>query len=202
MKLRTVISMLVASTLAFTTMTSFAGQGQQGAKPSNRSHQVDRDRTYDRDRISDRDRMRDRTPAQDPALKRDQDRDQDRTNMQDPSKINNEDIYGNQLMSNAERNQYRNEFGKANSQEARQQYQAKHEEMMQRRAMQQGQDLVPPGQGPIYGGEFMSVQERNQYREQLRMSDSENERQQFQTQHREEMNERARALNLEIEEAE
>jgi hypothetical protein len=122
--------------------------------------------------------------------------------MQDPSKINNEEIYGNQLMSDAERNQYRNGLGEANTQEARRKFQAQHEEKMQQRAMQQGQDLVPPGQGSIYGGEFMSVQERNEYREQLRLFDSDAERQQFQAQHREQMSERARALNLEIEEAE
>lgn len=202
MKSSTAISILVASVLAFTSMSSFAQQGQRGDAAANRSQQVDRDRTYDRDRISDRDRMGDRTPAQDPALKRDQDRDQDRTNMQDPSKIKNEEIYGNQLMSDAERNQYRKELGEAKTQETRQEFQAKHEEMMQQRALQQGQDLVPPGQGPVYGGEFMSVQERNEYREQLRLSDSDSERQQFQAQHREQMNERARALNLEIEEAE
>lgn len=199
MKPRTVFSILVAATLAFTTMTSFAGQGQgggAGAGAADRGHQVDRDRTHDRDRISDRDRMGDRTPAQD------RDRDQNRTNMPDPSKMKNEEIYGNQFMSEAERHQYRNELGKANTPEARQKYQARHEEAMRQRARQQDQDLVPPGQGPIYGGEFMSVQERNEYREQLRLFDSDAERQHYQAQHRERMNERARALNLEIEEAE
>ncbi len=116
--------------------------------------------------------------------------------------LRDQDIYGNEFMTPAERDQYREALGKANTQEARQEFQAQHEEMMQQRAMQQGQDLVPPGQGPIYGGEFMSVQERNEYREQLRLFDSDAERQQFQAQHREQMSERARALNLEIEEAE
>lgn len=203
MKLRTVVSILVAATLAFTTMTSFAGQGQgAGAGAADRGHQVDRDRTHDRDRISDRDRMGDRVPAQDPAQKQDRDRDQDRTNMPDPSKMKNEQIYGNQFMNEAERHQYRNELGKANTPESRQKYQAQHEEAMRQRARQQDQDLVPPGQGPVYGGELMSVQERNEYREQLRLSDSETERQQYQAQHRERMNERAHALNLDIEEAE
>lgn len=190
MKSSTALSILVASVLAFTSMSSYAqqGQGGRGAGATDRAQQVDR--------------MRDRTPAQDPALKRDRDRDQDRTNMQDPSKMNNEEIYGYQLMSDAERNQYRNELGEANTQETRQEFQARHEEMIRKRAMQQDRDLIPPGQGPVYGGEFMSVQERNEYREQLRLSDSESERQQFQAQHREQMNERARALNLEIEEAE
>ena len=202
MKQRTVISILVASTLAFTAMSSVSAQGKRGDAAANRSQQVDRDRTYDRDRISDRDRMRDRAPARDPALKRDRDRDQDRTHMQDPSRINNEQIYGNQLMSDAERKQYRNGLGEANTQEARQEFQARHEEMIRQRAQQQGQDLIPPGQGPVYGGEFMSVQERNEYRERLRLFDSETERQQFQARHREQMKERARALGHEVEESE
>jgi len=202
MKLRTVISILVASTLAFTATTNVSAQGKHGAGAADRSHQVDRDRSYDRDRISDRDRMKDRTPARDPALKRDRDRDQDRTNMPDPAKIDNEQIYGNQLMSDAERKQYRSGLGEANTKEARQEFQARHEEMIRQRAQQQGQDLVPPGQGPVYGGEFMSVQERNEYRERLRLMDSDTERQQFQAQHREQMNVRARALGHEVEEAE
>jgi hypothetical protein len=61
---------------------------------------------------------------------------------------------------------------------------------------------VPPGQGPIYGGELMTVQERNAYREQLRHMDSEDEREKFQAQHREQMELRAKALELDIEEAE
>jgi ribosomal protein L29 len=48
----------------------------------------------------------------------------------------------------------------------------------------------------------MTVQERNQYREQLRNMDSEEEREQFQAQHREQMKLRAGALEREIEEAE
>jgi hypothetical protein len=205
MKLRTVIGILVASALGFTAMASYAGQGQgggAGAGASDHAQQADRDRTYDRDRIADRDRMRDRTSLEDPDMKRDQDRDQDRIQMQDPSKIKNEEIYGNELMSNAEREQYRFQLGEAKTQQARKEFQARHEVAMRERARQQDKDLVPPGQGKIYGGELMSVQERNEYREQLRLTKSEAERQQLQVQHREQMKERARALNLEIEEAE
>ena len=202
MKSSTTISILVAMVLAFTSTSSFAQQGQRGGAGGDRGQQVDRDRTYDRDRMSDRDRTydRDRTQDRDRIDVPDQDRDRDR--IHDPANLGDRDIYGNEFMTPAERDQYRNEFGNANTQEARQEFQAKHEEMMQQRALQQGQDLVPPGQGPVYGGEFMSVQERNEYREQLRLSDSETERQQLQAQHREKVNERAHALNLKIEEAE
>jgi hypothetical protein len=73
---------------------------------------------------------------------------------------------------------------------------------MQERAQLQGEDLVPAGQGSIYGGELMTVQERNQYREQLRHMDSDEEREKFQARHQEQMNLRAKALELDIEEAE
>ena len=191
MKSKTAISILVASALALTSMSSFAGQGKGGGASADRGQQVDRDRTYDRDRMQDR--ARTEAPEQD--------RDRDRTNIQDPSSIMDQDIYGNELMTGEERNQYRNELGSSDAQESRNQYQAQHEEKMQKRALEQGKDLVPPGQSPIYGGELMTVQERNEFREQLRLSDSEEERQQFLAQHRERVEERARALNLEIEEA-
>jgi len=194
MKYKMAISIIAACMLVLTSMSSLAGQGQRqgGNAGADRMQQADRDRGYDRDRMQDRDRIGDAA----------QDRDRDRIHMQDPSKIKDQDIYGNELMTNAERKQYRKELGNTNSQRSREKFQAKHEEKMQKRAMQQGQDLVPPGQGPIYGGELMSVQERNQYREQLRLIDSDPEREQFQAQHRDRINQRARALDLEVEEAE
>lgn len=194
MKSNTVISLLVALVLASTSMPSFAGQGQgQGGNAgADRSQRVDRDRGYDRDRMQDR--------ARDGMAQ--QDRDRDRTNIQDPSNIKDQDIYGNELMSRGERKQYRKELGRSKTDESRKEFQAKHEGKMQERAMQQGKDLVPPGQDPVFGGEFMSVQERNQYREQLRLIDSDQEREQFQARHRDRVNQRAAALGLEVEEAE
>ena len=120
----------------------------------------------------------------------------------DPSSLRDEDIYGSALMSQEELKQYRNQLMNRDTEESRELFQAQHEAKMQERAQQQGKDLVPPGQGPVYGGELMTVQERNQYREQLRRMDSEDEREKFQAQHREQMELRAKALELEIEEAE
>jgi hypothetical protein len=196
MRYRTVISVLVAAVLAFTSMSSLAAQGMGGGGSSSgdRTQQMDRDRTFDHDRMADRDRIQDQD--------RDQDRDRDHLNIQDPAKMKDQDIYGNEFMTNAERNQYRNELAKATSAEERNRYQAQHEKKMQERALQQGKDLVPPGQGPIYGSEYMTVQERNQYREQLRVLGSEQEREKFQAMHRDRINERANALGREVEEAE
>jgi hypothetical protein len=67
------------------------------------------------------------------------------------------------------------------------------------------------GNGPdsdIYGHELMTVQERNQYREQLRLVESDPEKKtRFEAQHREQMQTRAKAQGFviddgEIEEAE
>lgn len=202
MKSRTAISILVASVLAFTSMASFAQQGRGSGPGADRGQQVDRDRNYDRDRMSDRDRSydRDRTRNRDRVDVPDQKRDRDR--IHDSANLSDKDIYGNGLMTPAERNQYRAGLANAGTPEASQQFQAQHEQAMQQRAQQQGQDLVPPGQGPIYGGELMSVQERNEYREQLRLTDSDAERQSLQARHREQMQVRSRALNIKIEEAE
>ena len=198
MKYRTAISILVASALALASASSFAqhGQGGGGGGAADRTHQADRDRGYDRDRMTDRSR------TEIGAQQRDQDRDQDRTNFQDAANMEDKDIYGNALMTNTERKQYRSELGKANEQGANAEFQARHEQMMQKRALEQGQDLVPPGQEPVYGGEFMTVQERNEYREQLRLSDSDEERLQLKAQHRDRVRQRADALGLEVEEAE
>ena len=116
--------------------------------------------------------------------------------------MRDQDIYGHELMSAQERDQYRATLGGASGSGEVNKYEMQHEKEMQKRAMEQGRDLVPPGQGPIYGGEFMTVQERNQYREQLRTLGSEQERQKFMAQHQEQMNTRAGALGHEIEEAE
>jgi hypothetical protein len=102
-------------------------------------------------------------------------------------------------MSAAERDRYREELGMQTSNAARERYQLQHEQAMQQRAREQGKDLVPPGQGPVYGGELMTVQERNAYREQLRHIGSDEERASFEARHREKMDQRAMALNLDIE---
>jgi len=54
----------------------------------------------------------------------------------------------------------------------------------------------------IYGYKIMSAEELNQYRERLRLIKSEEERLKFEAQHREEMQKRAQALKIKIEDAE
>lgn len=201
MRSNTVISILVALVLGATSMSSFAQQGQ-GGTGAGHAQQMDRDRTFDRDQMSDRDRTFDRDRTRDRDRSDDPDQDRDRDRLQDPANLKDQDIYGNKLMSESERKQYRNELGNTKTQEARMKFQAQHEQKMRERALEKGQDLVPPGQGPVYGGELMSVQERNEYREQLRLMDSDQEREQFQAQHRDRVEQRAKALGREVEDAE
>jgi hypothetical protein len=195
------LTIILVSVLALMFITADAQQGQ-GRGAGDRDQQMDRDRTYDRDYTFDRDQDRDRdqTSGHDQDQERAQDR--DRLHITDPASLRNEDIYGYALMSEEELRQYRNQLMNMETNQAREHFQIQHESRMQERAQLQGKDLVPPGQGVIYGGELMTAQERNQYREQLRHMDSDEEREKFQAQHREQMELRAKALELDIEEAE
>lgn len=202
MKSGTAVSIMVTSVLALASMSSMAQKGQSGGAAVDRAQQVDRDRTYDRDRTSDRDRTQDRTRIDAQKQDQDQDRDQDRDRIHDPVNMSDKDIYGNELMSTTERAQYRKEIGNLETQAARNEFQARHEARMQERALLKDQDLVPPGQGPIYGGKIMSVKERNEYREQLRTLGTQQEQEKFQAQHRDRITKRADALGVEVEDAE
>ena len=216
MRHRLSISIILASMLALMFTAVGAQQGQGGGGSGDRDQQMDRDydrdmdqdRDYDRDMVQDRDYDRDMDQDRDRDQSRGHDQDRDRTQDRDrlhvsgPASLGDEEIYGNTLMSEEELKQYRNRLANMEDNESRELFQAQHEAKMQERAQQQGKDLVPPGQGPIYGGELMTVQERNQYREQLRHMDSEEEREKFRAQHREQMELRAKALAHEIEEAE
>ena len=51
---------------------------------------------------------------------------------------------------------------------------------------------------PCYGWQLMSDEERNRYREQLMKLKTEQEKEQFRNQHREEMRQRAKALGQEL----
>jgi hypothetical protein len=191
MKRNTAVSIIAASMLALTSVASHAeqGMGRGGAGAG-----ADQNQQFDRDRVQDRTHM--------DAPDQDRDRDRERVHLQDPLSIKDQDIYGGALMNAEERNQYRKELSKTKTVQAREKFQKKHEKNMQARAQQQGKDLVPPGQGPIYGGEHMSVQERNEYREKLRLSDSEENKQKFMAQHKEEMQLRIERQEREAEEAE
>jgi hypothetical protein len=51
---------------------------------------------------------------------------------------------------------------------------------------------------PIYGGQLMTEQERLEYRERMRAASTEQERQQIRLEHHRQMQERARAMGVEL----
>ncbi len=143
MKTRTVISILTACAFALTAGSAMAqGQGgQRGTKaePPQRA-QVERgQRDMDRDRLQDRDRIDE--PQQD------RDRDQDRTNAPEQAKFGDSEMYGQELMSVQEQNQYREQLRLTESDpQAQAKLKAQHEEQMRIRAKEQGVTLDEPGQ--------------------------------------------------------
>lgn len=199
MKHRKTVCALVTGAMLLTATVSFAQHGppQDRPEPQDRAQaergQMDRDRDFDRDRLRDLDRLDD--PSQD------RDRDQDRIHAPDFARLSDEDIYGREVMSMQERNEYRMHLQGATSVEERQRIEAQHRETVRARAEAQGVDLAPPGKG-IYGGVLMSVEERNQYREQIRTLGSAEERRQFMAEHREAMQQRANAQGVPIEDLE
>lgn len=89
--------------------------------------------------------MRDRDRVDDPSQDRDRTRDQDRTHAPDEAPKEAQYIYGGELMSAQERNQYREQLRLTESDpEARNQFMAQHREEMQRRAKEQGKQIEEP----------------------------------------------------------
>lgn len=127
MKLNTGLSLILAAVLLATSASGLAQKGPQ-QRP-----QVDRQRPANVDRSYDRERMQDRRPAAE------KDRQQDKAKDQDQQK--DRDIYGHQLMTEQERNDYRERLKNAETNQERQQIIAEHREKMQGRAKANGVDL-------------------------------------------------------------
>ena len=141
MKTRTTIGIVVATVLALAASSALAqgGQHQTGARPQDRPQdraQVERgQRNFDRDRL----RQRDRTSA--PS----RDRDRDRTHAPDAAGNGNQQIYGSELMSVEERNQYREQLRLAESDPKKKtKLMEQHKEQMQIRAKEQGVKFDEP----------------------------------------------------------
>lgn len=104
---------------------------------------------------ADQDRTRDQDRLQTPD--KDQTRDQDRLRTQDKTQ---DQVYGSQLMTQQERNEYRNQMRAAKTAQEREQLRKEHHERMKVRAKEKGVTLPdePPargmggGMGPGGGG--------------------------------------------------
>lgn len=130
----TIIGIAVAA-LALTPALGFAKGGPgQGGQPKDRA-QVERgQRDMDRDRLHDRDRISN--------PQKDRDRIQDRTHAPDNAKFGDPEIYGGAMMSEQERNQYREQLRLIGSDEQeRTRFLAQHREEMQKRAKTRGVEL-------------------------------------------------------------
>lgn len=98
------------------------------------------------------DRDKDQTRAQD----KDQTQDKDQLRTQD--KIRDRDIYGHQLMTQQERNSFRQKMMSAKTMQEREQIRNEHHKMMQARAKEKGINLPdepPANRGPGMGGGMM-----------------------------------------------
>ena len=140
MKTRTLITAAVATAMALTSVAAIAqgnGGGKGNANAQKRA-QVERgQRDYDRDRMRDRDRLG--------SPQHDRDRIQDRTKAPEHAGLNESNIYGYDLMSDAERNAYREQIMKAESRQEREQVEAQHRLEMQIRAKNRNVELDEAG---------------------------------------------------------
>ena len=139
MKRQTGLWLIPAAALVLTPLVAIAGgHGQgRGADSSGSRAQVERgQQDFDRDRMRSRDRIHD--PAQD----RDRVRDQERIHVPDQANPSDNAIYGHQLMSVEERNQYREQLQLIGQDtEKRNRFIAEHRDKMQLRAEAQGVNL-------------------------------------------------------------
>ena len=178
MKMILMASVVAALALGFASYSSDAGQGRGGTGSGDRVEKVEQERGQDHQRLHSKVEARDQ------------------------SGLRNEQIYGHELMTEKELNRYREQMQTMRTAQQQEEFERQHEEEIRERAVKQNKDIVPPGQGPVYRGDLMSVQERNAFREQLRTIGSEEERARFLAQHREKMDRRANAVDKETEEAE
>jgi len=135
MKIQASIIGIAIAALALTpALVDAKGGPGQGGQPKDRA-QVERgQRDMDRDRLHDRDRI---TNPQ-----HDRDRVQDRTHAPDHAKFGDAEIYGGQMMTEQERNQYREQLRLiGDDEQKRTQFMAQHREEMQKRAKEKGVEL-------------------------------------------------------------
>lgn len=133
MRTTTFIAALFTTVLLLTPVTGLA-QGQQHGvdkKPPQDRAQAERGQ---REMGSDRMRLHDRSGV----AQHDRDRIQDRTHAPDEAKQTENNIYGYNLMSEEERNAYRERVQNAENRQEREQIEAKHRHEMQIRAENKG----------------------------------------------------------------
>ena len=143
MKTKTFITTVVATAMALTSAAAIAqgnggGNGGQGGASAQQRAQVERgQRDPDRDRMRDRDRIA--------APQHDRDRIQDLTKAPDSAGFNENNVYGHDLMSDEERDAYRERVMNAETRQEREQIEAQHRHEMQIRAKNRNVELDDAG---------------------------------------------------------
>lgn len=148
MRTTTFVTTLFAVTLLLVPLATMA-QGQQrgGGRDQQQSQQRAQVERGQRDMG---DRLRDRGRITEPAHDRDRDRVQDRTHAPDEAQqaqhqVQAENqIYGYELMSEEERNQYRQRIRNAENRQEAEQIEAQHRHEMQVRAKNKGVQIEEP----------------------------------------------------------
>lgn len=143
-----------------------------------------------------------------------QDRSRDRTHQPDMDRVQDRDrIYASELLTPQERTQYMNQLRALRTEQERVQFRLDHQQQMQQRAKEQNAKL---GRAPalkqletqerdrqrertqIFGYELMDQAELDRYREQVRSAKTQEERTRIQSEHRAEMQDRARERGVSL----
>jgi hypothetical protein len=176
---------------ALSSATAALAQGRQGGAGApaaqggaDRGSQQ-RDQQVDRTRDTARDRDRD--------VARDRDRDKDATKLRDRDRVRDADIYGAELMTVQERDQYRQRLQSAKNDQEWARLRAEHEQQIRARAAQRGVNLA----APVYGQYMLTAQETERYRRRLENARDEQARARVRSEHEEMVRTRARELGLE-----
>jgi hypothetical protein len=126
MRTRTIITALAVGALVVTpALVSAQQSGNRNSTEAKQRAQVERVQ-----RDIDRDRVRERAGV----AEHDRDRTQDRTNAPEDAKQAQQNIYGYNLMSDEERDAYRERIRNASNEQEREQLMAQHREEIQTRA--------------------------------------------------------------------
>lgn len=151
----TLLALGIAVALSMPDVASFAAQADGGGQPASKPPASSpprttpqRDRVHDpavqKDRLKDQDRDRDKD--QDRDRDQDRDKDQDRDRDQDRSRDalqSGEQVFGWQLMTEAERNSYREQMRSLRTEQERERFRETHHQQMLERAKAQGVTLPP-----------------------------------------------------------
>jgi len=145
MKRSKILASMVATVLALGAGAVLAqgqqGGGQQGGQQGSGQQQMQQQQQRQAERAMSQDRVMDQERLQTRERDRTQDQAQAQTQTQTQTKASvggGEGIYGGNLMTVQERNQYRAELGGLQDEQQRKEYEARHREQMQLRAKERG----------------------------------------------------------------